>query len=71
MTRAQIAARLGTPLSGTGYFVRLDTVEAIVRETAQAERHRIYAALEEDPGALWRDQGFQDWRRNRGADSVK
>lgn len=65
VTRAQIAARLGTPLSGTGYFVRLDTVETIVREAAQAERHSIFAALEADPGALWRDQGFQEWRKNR------
>lgn len=32
---------------------------------AQAERHRIYVAIEADPGALWRDQGFQEWRRKR------
>lgn len=43
----------------------------VVQLAAQSERHRIYAALESDPGALWRDQGFQEWRRNRGADSVK
>lgn len=44
---------------------------AVANAAAQAERHRIYAALEADPSALWRDQGFQEWRRNRGADSVK
>lgn len=43
-------------------------LRAIATAAAQAERHRIYAALEADPGALWRDQGFQEWRRNRVQD---
>ena len=38
---------------------------AVVQLAAQAERHRIYAALEADPGALWRDQGFQEWRNKK------
>ena len=37
----------------------------VVKLAAQAERHRIYAALEADPGALWRDQGFQEWRNKK------
>lgn len=32
------------------------------------QRHRIYAALEADPGALWRDQGFQEWRSKRNGE---
>ena len=44
---------------------RLLKLAGLVRD---AERHRIYAALEADPGALWRDQGFQEWRRNRVQD---
>jgi len=43
----------------------LSHFRAVAEAAAQAERHRIYAALEADPGALWRDQGFQEWRRNR------
>ena len=39
---------------------------AAVPDAVMAERHRIYAALEADPSALWRDQGFQGWRRKRG-----
>lgn len=49
----------------------LEQASAAVPDAVMAERHRIYAALEADPGALWRDQGFQEWRRNRGADSAK
>lgn len=49
----------------------LTILRAVANAAAQAERHRIYAALEADPGALWRDQGFQDWRRNRGAGALK
>lgn len=64
MNREQIAVRMKFDFSEE--FPRtLDLIEAIVREAAQAERHRIYAALEADPGALWRDQGFQEWRKNR------
>ena len=37
----------------------------VVKLATQAERHRIYAALEADPGALWRDQGFQEWRNKK------
>lgn len=40
-----------------------------IESAAQHERHRIYAALESDPGALWRDQGFQEWRAAREAES--
>jgi hypothetical protein len=65
MNREEIARRL-LPVTGVRVFNSvLDEIEAIVREAAQAERHRIYAALEADPGALWRDQGFQEWRKNR------
>ena len=46
----------------------LNGLRAIAHKAAQAERHRIYAALEADPGSLWRDQGFQEWRRNRVQD---
>lgn len=42
-----------------------DLLHDVATAAAQAERHRIYAAIEADPGALWRDQGFQEWRRNR------
>lgn len=45
--------------------ILLSKIEAIIDYAVAAERHRIYAALEADPGALWRDQGFQEWRRNR------
>lgn len=43
----------------------INRLRAVAEAAAQAERHRIYAALEADPGALWRDQGFQEWRKNR------
>lgn len=43
----------------------MDFARQIELAAAQAERHRIYAALEADPGALWRDQGFQEWRSKR------
>lgn len=48
---------------------QLNIIEAIVREATQAERHRIYAALEADPGALWRDQGFQEWRAKKSQET--
>ena len=68
MNREEIARRL-LPVTGVRVFNSvLDEIEAIVREAAQAERHRIYAALEADPCALWRDQGFQEWRASRVQD---
>lgn len=49
-----------------------DSIDDLLRDVAtaaaQAERHRIYAALEADPGALWRDQGFQEWRSKRNGE---
>lgn len=44
---------------------KLDKLVKLASLVRDAERHRIYAALEEDPSALWRDQGFQEWSRNR------
>lgn len=32
------------------------------------QRHRIDASIEADPGALWRDQGFQEWRSKRNGE---
>lgn len=67
MNREQIAERM--QFDFTEEFPHtLDLIEAIVREVAQAERHRIYAALEADPGALWRDHGFQEWRSKRNGE---
>lgn len=69
MNREEIARRL-LPVTGVRVFNSvLDEIEAIVREAAKAERHRIYAALEADPGALWRDQGFQEWRSKRNIEA--
>ena len=47
---------------------RLDRLVKLAILVRDAERHRIYAALEADPGALWRDQGFQEWRASRVQD---
>lgn len=62
MSRDQISRQLGTAAMNP---ILLSKIEAIIDYAVAAERHRIYAALEADPGALWRDQGFQEWRRNR------
>jgi hypothetical protein len=50
-----------------GWFV--DALRAVCEYAVKAERHRIYAALEADPGALWRDQGFQEWRAKKSQET--
>lgn len=47
----------------------IGALRAVAAAAAQAERHRIYAALEADPGALWRDHGFQEWRSKRNIEA--
>jgi hypothetical protein len=52
--------------NGGQFLSHATGLRAVATASTQAERHRIYAALEADPSALWRDQGFQEWRRKRG-----
>jgi hypothetical protein len=77
MSRFIELARRVWPSPATLPFEKLESFYLLVHQSSYAlgckdgqviERHRIYAALEADPGALWRDQGFQEWRRNRVQD---
>lgn len=40
-------------------------LRAVAEASAQAERHRIFAAIDADYGAFLRDQGFQEWRAKK------
>jgi hypothetical protein len=68
VNKQKIADRLGRHIIVSNYaaYSMIDVVDDLIEEAATTERHRIYAALEADPSALWRDQGFQEWRRKRG-----
>lgn len=65
MTRDQIKSRLRNPAGYAPSGVMLDKVEAIVADAIAAERERMYAMLEADTSAIWRDQGFRQWRERR------
>ena len=68
MNATQIADRLCLNGEARELHPIVGRIKSIVDEAVMAERHRIYAALEADPGALWRDQGFQEWRKARVQD---
>jgi len=67
----RIARKCGPITWYSGDFLKSWSIaygRSVAEAAAQAERHRIYAALEADPGALWRDQGFQEWRSKRNGE---
>lgn len=80
MSRLLEFARIVWPSPSVLPLDKLDMLYRLIHRSSYAsghkdgriyERDRLFAMLETDPSALWRDQGFQEWRRNRGADAAK
>lgn len=45
---------------------RIPSTEELVQAAVQAERDRLYGLFAKNPEAIWRDAGFQKWRKDKG-----